>query len=131
MSLKEIVDAILKEKKLTKGWLADKVKMKPDGFRLALAKHSIKFNELSRMAEALEVSPSIFFPVTLKSYDDKNLNNYVLAADENAHYIDDFNKNEISTIKFQNKKLKEEVLILKEQLHDKSKIIKLLEEKSK
>jgi len=131
MDLKEIVDALLKEKKLTKGWLADKVKMKPDGFRLALKKHSIKFDELSRMSEALEVSPSIFFSNQLKQYDDKYLNNSVLETDEKGSYTETSTKSEINTIKYQNKRLKEEVLLLKEQVQDKAKIIKLLEEKEK
>ncbi|MHA4893902.1 hypothetical protein ACXZ1K_04050 [Pedobacter sp. PWIIR3] len=131
MDLKEIVDTLLKEKKLTKRWLAAKVKMQPDGFRLALKNHSIKFDELSRMSEALEVSPSTFFSATLKEYENKNLNNSVLETDENRLYLESSSKNEVRSIKTQNKKLKEEVLILKEQLQDKSKIIKLLEDKVK
>lgn len=131
MELKEIVDSLLKEKKLTKSWLASRVKMKPDGFRLALVKHSIKFDEIFRMAEALEVSPSVFFNAPANSYKVESLNNLAQEPNEMELYEMSSHKNEINTLKSQNKKLRDEVTKLKEHLSDKSKIIKLLEEKAK
>ncbi|RZK76703.1 MAG: hypothetical protein EOO92_14200, partial [Pedobacter sp.] len=62
MKLKEKVDKLLKEQNLTKTWLANKVGMKLDGLRYSLNNHSLKFDEVFMMAEALQIPLSELFP---------------------------------------------------------------------
>lgn len=129
MELRKIVEDLLKEKKLTRAWLASKVKMKPDGLRLALTVGSLKFNQIVLMSDALQVSPTLFFPASEKLYQEASGGNYVSEPDKAQEYRDNAYKNEINALKLQNKKLREEVAALKEQVADKAKIIKLLEDK--
>jgi len=59
--LKEIVDALLKKHNRSLSWLAMEMGKTFDGLKLSLIKESIKYADLKRMAEVLEVSPGVFF----------------------------------------------------------------------
>jgi hypothetical protein len=125
MSLKETVDKILKERKLSKTWLATKVGMKLDGLRYALTKHSLKFDEIFMMAQALELPVSTFFPEQKHLYNTSDENN--LASDSsNPAYLSNNQKIELKKLRDQVVKLKEDNANLKDQLKDKAHIIALL-----
>ena len=61
MSLKEIIDQILKDKHRSLSWLAAEMGKTFDGLRLGLINESIKYKDMLLMAKVLEVHPSIFF----------------------------------------------------------------------
>lgn len=64
MTLKEIVDEILKEKDRPLSWLATGMKRTDDGLRVGLVNESVKYRDLLTMAETLEVSPRRLFEAT-------------------------------------------------------------------
>ena len=107
--LKEITDGILKKQNRSLSWLAAEMGKTFDGLKLSLTKESIKYTDLKRMAEILQVSPAVFFnaePVHFSS----------AAEDERAAY--GF-KNELQSCR-------ELTEALKSQLKDKEYIIQLL-----
>ncbi|WP_316750381.1 hypothetical protein [Pedobacter gandavensis] len=61
MKLKSVADGILKQKKRPFGWLAEKMGRTFDGLKLSLTSQSIKYRDLTLLAEILEVSPMVFF----------------------------------------------------------------------
>ena len=63
MKLKDIVDNLLKERERSLSWLAQQVGKTFDGFRLSLIKESVKYTDLKKIAEVLEVSPNVLFGI--------------------------------------------------------------------
>jgi lambda repressor-like predicted transcriptional regulator len=112
MSLKSIVEEILKEQGRPLTWLAEKVGKTADGLRLGLMNKSVKYKDLLLMAEALNVSPCNFFKAdeTLVSTKKSTL------AELSVEYGDSL------------KNCKELNAALKDQLKDKERIISLLNE---
>ena len=129
MKLTEIVESLLKEKQLTKRWLATKVGMKVDGLRYALKNHSLKFDEIFMMAEAFDVPLHTFFPPQKKAYAESDENNLVSDSATHKKYQQEKDKEEIKKLKEINTKLKEEIALLKDQLKDKAHIIQLMSAK--
>ncbi|HMI00971.1 MAG TPA: hypothetical protein VK541_00735 [Pedobacter sp.] len=115
MSLKNIVDGILKEKNRPMSWLADEMGKTFDGLKLSLVKGSIKYNDIIEMAKRLEVPPAVFFR-TEHAYGDYNNGDSVL-AEAKENYGD---------LKGNLKNCKEMLAALKDQLKDKETIISLL-----
>ena len=117
MELKEIIDNLLKEKNRSLSWLAAQVGKTFDGFRLSLIKESVKYTDLKKISEVLEVTPNVLFGVLvpyekidqdLSMKENKNVT-YSLTAELEMH-----------------KQLTES---LKNQLKDKERIIDLLSQK--
>ena len=115
MSLKNIVDGILKEKSRPMSWLADEMGKTFDGLKLSLVKGSIKYNDIIEMAKTLEVSPAVFFQ-TETFYADYH-NGESILAETKENYGD---------LKGNLKNCKEMLAALKDQLKDKEMIISLL-----
>ena len=115
MSLKNIVDGILKEKSRPMSWLADEMGKTFDGLKLSLVKGSIKYNDIIEMAKTLEVSPAVFFQ-TEQAYGRDNNGDSILAE----------TKENYGDLKGNLKNCKEMLATLKDQLKDKEMIISLL-----
>lgn len=115
MSLKNIVDGILKEKSRPMSWLADEMGKTFDGLKLSLVKGSIKYNDIIEMAKTLEVPPAVFFQ-TETVYADYHNGGPVLAE----------TKENYGDLKGNLKNCKEMLAALKDQLKDKEMIISLL-----
>lgn len=107
--LKKIVDDILRKQNRSLSWLASEMGKTFDGLKLSLVKESIKYVDLRRMAEILEVSPAIFF-------DDVSSQTNVVEEEE-QHY---------SGLKIELRSCRELAETLKSQLKDKEHIIRLL-----
>jgi hypothetical protein len=116
MSLKNIVDGILKEKSRPMSWLADEMNKTFDGLKLSLIKGSIKYNDIIEMAKTLEVSPAIFFPSASNIY----------ASQNNTDSTLNESKENYGDLKGSLKNCKEMLAALKDQLKDKEMIISLL-----
>lgn len=114
MHLKEIVNKILKERNRSLSWLAMEMGKTFDGLKLGLTKGSIKYTDLKRMANILEIPVSGFFEESSASKGEILKN---MLEEEEVYYIS--MKNELSSCK-------ELVNTLKSQLKDKEKIIELL-----
>jgi lambda repressor-like predicted transcriptional regulator len=112
MSLKVIVEEILKEQGRSLTWLAEKVGKTVDGLRLGLMNKSVKYKDLLLMAEVLNVSPCYFFRT-----DEISVGNKKSAFAEPAVEYGDSLKN-----------CRELNAALKDQLKDKERIISLLNE---
>ena len=116
MTLKIVVDGILKEKDRSLSWLAEEMNKTFDGLKLGLIRGSIKYNDLILMANALEVPPSVFFE-------------HISSPNNNASLQPEGpteKKTDYSDLKNNLKNCKEMLLTLKDQLKDKEKIISLL-----
>lgn len=61
MTLKTIVDGLLKKKNRPLNWLAREMKKTDDGLKLSLVRESIKYADIITMSRILEVSPLVFF----------------------------------------------------------------------
>lgn len=61
MNLKSTVDGILKKNNRRFVWLAGKMDRTFDGLKLSLTTGSIKYRDIEKMAEILEVPPQTFF----------------------------------------------------------------------
>lgn len=110
MSLKAIVEGVLKEQGRSLTWLAEKVGKTVDGLRLGLMNKSVKYKDLLLMAEVLNVSPCYFFKTEEASaFTQKNI-----LTEPPAEYGDAL------------KNCKELNAALKDQLKDKERIISLL-----
>lgn len=120
MSLKNIVDGILKEKSRPMSWLADEMNKTFDGLKLSLIKGSIKYNDIIEMSKALEVSPAVFFSSTSNSY----------TVYSNTESILSESKENYGDLKGNLKNCKEMLAALKDQLKDKEMIISLLNKES-
>ncbi len=112
MKLKDLVDKILKDRNRSLSWLAAEMNKTFDGLKLSLVKGSIKYTDLKKMAEVLNVSASAFFQ------EDEQFEN--MLAEEKVEYLS--TKNQLTSCK-------ELASTLKSQLIDKEKIIALLSEK--
>lgn len=109
MSLKAIIDQILKEKQRSLSWLADSMGKTFDGLRLGLINESIKYRDILLMAEILQVSPGHFF----EKAEDLNLPQMNLSES-------------VSETSDNLKGCRELIVTLKDQLKDKERIIFLL-----
>jgi len=110
MSLKSIVDGILKEKHRSLSWLALSMGKTFDGLRLGLINESIKYKDILLMAEILQIAPANFFKENteeLRSFQDT-------PSESVVEYGDNL------------KSCRELAATLKDQLKDKERIIALL-----
>lgn len=114
MYLKEVVNKMLKERNRSLSWLAMEMGKTFDGLKLGLTRGSIKYTDLKRMANILDIPVSGFFE---ESSDNEGgiLKNTL--GEEEAQYIS--MKNELNSCK-------ELIITLKSQLKDKERIIELL-----
>jgi hypothetical protein len=110
MSLKAIIDGILKEKHRPLSWLALTMGKTFDGLRLGLINESIKYKDLLLMAKILEISPSKFFK---ESIEDLSAS-HSMVAESAVEYGDNL------------KSCRELAATLKDQIKDKERIIALL-----
>ncbi len=109
MSIKEIVDGILKEKRRPLTWLARGMHRTRDGLALGLENESIKYRDIVIMAQLLEVSPCRLFAT----------NEELIIPEQNI--VSE------TTFQYGNQKACEELVAsLKDQLTDKERIIILL-----
>jgi hypothetical protein len=111
MALKSIVEEILRNKKRSLSWLSIEMDKSVDGLRLSLVRESIKYGDINRMAEILEVSPAAFFEKSAKPY--REIGSVSKVSEPASQYSD---------LKY----YKGMCAILKDQLNDKEKIITLL-----
>nr|WP_121272562.1 hypothetical protein [Pedobacter schmidteae] len=110
MSLKAIVDGILREKHRSLSWLANSMGKTFDGLRLGLINESVKYKDLLLMAEILDVSPANFFNIYIE-----NLGMVpTMVAESPAEYGDSL------------KNCRELAAALRDQINDKERIIALL-----
>ncbi|HKG05411.1 MAG TPA: hypothetical protein VKB19_03080 [Pedobacter sp.] len=121
MSLKHVVDGLLKEKNRPMSWLAEEMNKTFDGLKLSLVRGSIKYNDLIEMAKVLEVSPIVFFRTSPGVYKEGNDDPLIISEPNEAY------NNEIKT---NLKNCREMLSVLKDQLKDKELIISLLKKSS-
>ncbi|MHB1179493.1 MAG: hypothetical protein ACYCZO_14330 [Daejeonella sp.] len=114
MYLKEVVNKILKERNRSLSWLAMEMGKTFDGLKLGLTRGSIKYTDLKRMADILEIPVSGFFEGGL-DYGGETQKNILF--EEEPPYL---------SMKKELNSCKELTNMLKSQLKDKDKIIELL-----
>ncbi|TDQ09535.1 hypothetical protein [Pedobacter metabolipauper] len=114
MLLKKTIDQILKEKSRSLTWLAFEMDKTFDGFKLSLTRGSIKYNDILRMARILEVNPSVFFET-----------GGPIPHGENEQ-IQPVEKSDYIVLKANLTACGEMLVVLKNQMKDKDKIISLL-----
>lgn len=115
MNLKSTVDGILKKHNRRFVWLAAEMNRTFDGLKLSLTTGSIKYRDIKRMAQLLEVSPETFFSEATAALADpagKSIRNNITP--------------EYSELKQALKSCKELNAALRDQIKDKDKIIALL-----
>ena len=110
MPLKYLIDEILKEKNRSLSWLALEMGKTFDGLKRSLVRESIKYADLKRMAEILEISPRSFFPDVTETPQH-------VVAEEYVPY---------SNLRNELVSYQELVKMLKSQVQDKERIIELL-----
>ena len=108
MELKNIVDKALKDKNRSLSWLAAEMNKTFDGLKLSLVKGSIKYTDIKKMADILQIPASTFF------HEDEITN---MVAEDRVEYV---------SLKTELSSCKELASTLKSQLADKEKIIELL-----
>lgn len=111
MSLKAIIDRILRDQHRSLSWLAVSMGKTFDGLRLGLINESIKYKDILVMAEILDVSPAMFFKNSME--ESNPLLNSIL-GESVTEYGESL------------KNCKELNAALKDQLNDKERIISLL-----
>jgi len=115
MQLKEIVDDLLKKQNRSLSWLALQIGKTFDGLKLSLIKESVKYSDVRKIAEVLNVSPGVLFHYSLEEYQFTEQKN-VLEEDVVQY----------GGLKKELEACKELTETLKDQLKDKEKIIELL-----
>lgn len=110
MSLKAIIDGILKEQHRSLSWLALEMGKTFDGLRLGLINESIKYKDILLMSKTLKVSPSSFFKASEFGKPTQQHN----VTEPSVEYGDNL------------KNCRELTATLKDQLKDKERIISLL-----
>jgi len=118
MNLKQTVDAILKSKSRSLRWLAAEMDKTPDGLKLSLIRHSIKYIDIISMSTILEVPISRFFEIEPDA--DKHENKSGSPLEQKSEDID---------LKSNLKTCRELIATLKDQIRDKDKIISLLDKR--
>lgn len=113
MYLKEVVNKILKDRNRSLSWLEMEMGKTFDGLKLGLTKGSIKYTDLKRMADILEVPVSGFFEGV--DYEEGTPKNILF--EEEHQYL---------RIKKELNSCEELISMLKSQIKDKDKIIELL-----
>lgn len=121
MQLKEIVDNLLKERNRSLSWLASQIGKTFDGLRLSLIKESVKYSDLKKMAEALGVSPGVFFEPSYENYEDYVKSSMTMQEDVFVY----------KTTKTELDACRELAERLKDQIKDKERIIELLNNNAK
>jgi hypothetical protein len=116
MNLKQTVDTILKSKSRSLRWLAAEMDKTPDGLKLSLIRHSIKYTDIISMSKILEIPISKFFEA--EPGFDQTEDKPALSAEQKVEDID---------LKNSLKAYKELISTLKDQIKDKDRIIKLLD----
>ena len=114
MYLKEVVNKMLKDRNRSLSWLAMEMGKTFDGLKLGLTRGSIKYTDLKRMADILDIPVSSFFEEPLDNEGGTQKN---VLFEEEGQYLSI--KNELTSCK-------ELIRTLKSQLKDKEKIIELL-----
>lgn len=114
MSLKNLVDGLLKEKNRSLSWLAEEMHKTFDGLKLSLVKGSLKYNDIVELAKILEVPPAVFFQA-------EPIPEINLEANSESEIVA-----ESKEIYRDLKACKEMLAALKDQLKDKEMIISLL-----
>ncbi|TKB96872.1 hypothetical protein [Pedobacter cryophilus] len=113
MDLKKIIDEILKQQDKPLSWLALEMEKTYAGFRLSLSNETLKYSDIKKMAEILNVPVSLFFDVNntqkIKGNYNSQISNSIVSESEAKYKIE----NEY----------------LKQQITDKEEIIKLLKNK--
>jgi len=77
MTVKDIVDDLLKKEKRSASWLSKEMGMTPDGLRLGLLKESIKYSSIVQLCGILGVKAGVLFgegEVLRTAIDDKQGN---------------------------------------------------------
>jgi hypothetical protein len=118
MSLKTVVDDLLKEQKRSFSWLATEMGRTIDGLKLSLINETIKFSDLKKMQTILNVPIAVFFENTISTQKIKGNNNN-LNQGSGSVTITAEGKSEIEY-------LKRMIEVLEKQLKDKDLIIELL-----
>lgn len=116
MNLKQTVDEILKSKTRSLRWLAAEMDKTPDGLKLSLVRHSIKYVDIITMAKILEVPVGRFFESNTAD---------AKITEQTAQGID--LKSEEADLKANLRTCRELIAALKDQIRDKDRIIALLD----
>jgi len=114
MNLKEAVEKILSDQKRSLSWLAGSMDRTIDGFRLSLINGSIKYNDLVKLIEVLNVPVTLLFPSRQHIVPEEYLKT---SGEPDTGY-----KKAVEA-------LQEQVALLKNTVEDKNKIIELLSKK--
>jgi lambda repressor-like predicted transcriptional regulator len=119
MQLKQIIDDLLKERNRSLSWLAQNTGKTFDGLKLSLTKESLKYSDVKKIAQVLDVSVcKLFAEPTYKPTHEKINSNF---EEESITYSNATQK-ELEACKELN-------ITLKNQLKDKELIIQLLSKK--
>lgn len=118
MQLKEIVDDLLKQRNRSLSWLAQQIGKTFDGLKLSLLKESVKYSDVKRIAEVLNVSPGSLFPEHDEQLQEDNYTDKGNILEEENFQYGSLRKELVAC--------KELTGTLKDQLKDKEKIIELL-----
>ncbi|SMD09319.1 hypothetical protein [Pedobacter nyackensis] len=113
MSLKTLIDSILKEKHRSLSWLAVSMGKTFDGLRLSLINESIKYKDLLLMAKILEVPAKNFF--------EGNEEDFMAVPNLISESVHEYGDYRLSI-----KNYTELVSTLKDQINDKERIITLM-----
>lgn len=117
MQLKEIVDDLLKQRNRSLSWLALQIGKTFDGLKLSLLKESVKYSDVKRIAEVLDVSPGSLFHTHEQLQEGDYSDKKNILEEEDFQY---------GSLKKELDACKELADTLKDQLKDKEKIIELL-----
>ncbi|MGZ3999585.1 MAG: hypothetical protein ACXVIY_03105 [Mucilaginibacter sp.] len=121
MSLKPIVDAVLKEQSRSFSWLASEMDRTIDGLKLALINETIKYSDLKKLVKILNVPVTMLFEGETTVQNIKGSYNTQASKSVVAEPDLEYKK--------ENERLIEQVNQLKSQLDDKNEIISLMKGK--
>ena len=122
MTLKESVEKILEEQKRTLTWLAGEMDRTYSGFKLSLENETIKYSDIKKMQELLNVPMTVLFDTSTTIYQ-KNKGGYN-AVTNNSQVNED-----AGIYKNENQILRDKIVILENTIKDKQHIIDLLSKK--
>ncbi|MBK0383555.1 hypothetical protein I5M32_11360 [Pedobacter sp. SD-b] len=114
MDLKKIIDEILKQKEKPLSWLALEMEKTYAGFRLSLSNETLKYSDIKKMAEILNVPVSLFFEVNNTQKIKGNYNSQISSS-----IVNDSQEKYKTKYEVENEYLKQQII-------DKEEIIKLL-----
>lgn len=123
MSLKSAVEEILESQQRSLSWLASEMDKTFTGLKMSLVNESIKYNDLKKMVQILNVPISILFEGSKHIQKIKGSYNNQAGSDMML------NEPAVEYKKQEADGLRKQVAILESQLKDKDKIIELLSRK--